>query len=163
MAVTIDRIGYGVVEPNILSAPRTGRVYDQLPAASTIKVLENGMFAKYDYENGEVNFTGDGPWMLVYNEELLYDERKQMHRDYAMKVEDYFDGKIYPRLLGLLPGDIFTTNTLAKASYAVGDGVKVGTDGVLVKDTATSGVTMKIVKETTLPDGQPAVKIQVIA
>ena len=72
MAITFKRDGYGQVEPNHLSAPRDGRVYAQLPAADDITILENGMFVKYDYAAGEVNFDGDGAWMLVYNEEKLY-------------------------------------------------------------------------------------------
>ena len=50
------QFGYGQVEPNHLSARRNGQIYAQLPAASTINLLENGQFAKYDYENGVVNF-----------------------------------------------------------------------------------------------------------
>ena len=34
--------GYGQVEPNHLSAQRTGQIYAQLPAAADIDVLENG-------------------------------------------------------------------------------------------------------------------------
>lgn len=75
--------GYGQVEPNHLSAQRNGQIYAQLPTASTIELLENGQFVKYDYghyiENGEekvsapeVNFTGAGEWMLVLNEIKLY-------------------------------------------------------------------------------------------
>ena len=64
--------GYAQVEPNHLSAQRTGQIYAQLPAAADIDVLENGQFVKYDYENGLVNFTGAGEWMLVYNPIKLY-------------------------------------------------------------------------------------------
>lgn len=39
---TIKRIGFGQVEPNHLSAQRTGQIYAQLPAANTITQLENG-------------------------------------------------------------------------------------------------------------------------
>lgn len=164
MAVTIKRDGYGQVEPNHLSAPRDGRVYAQLPAADDIEVLENGMFVKYAYADGEVNFEGDGPWMLVFNEEKLYDERKQMHKDFAMKPEDFYDGKMFPRLFGVVPGDIFTTNMVKEADYNVGDDLKVGTKGVLEAGKAGEGEhAFKVVKETTMPDGQPAVKIQVIA
>lgn len=169
MAVTILRDGYGVVEPNHLSAPRNGQVYAQLPAASSITVLEQGMFVKYDIAAGEVNFTGDGPWMLVFNEEKLYDDRHQMHKDFALKKADSYDGKIYPRVFAVNPGDIFTTNmvktTAAGTSYSVGDKLEVGTDGILYKpNSATAGAqTFKVVKETTLPDGQKALKIQVIA
>ena len=66
--------GYGQVEPNHLSAQRTGQIYAQLPAAADIEILEQGQFAKYDYANGEVNFTGAGEWMLVFNEIKLYRE-----------------------------------------------------------------------------------------
>ena len=119
MAITIAAdsiIGYRQVEDNHLSAKRDGRVYAQLPAASSIEKLEQGTFVKYDYENGEVNFTGDGPWFMVYNEEKLYDERHQMHRDYAMLKEDCLDGVMTPRVLGMVAGDLFTTNNLRGCS-----------------------------------------------
>lgn len=80
--------GYGQVEPNHLSAQRTAQIYAQLPADSTIDVLEQGQFVKYDYENGLVNFTGDGEWMLVYNETKLYRE-EQVDCEFAMVKENY--------------------------------------------------------------------------
>lgn len=164
MAVTIKREGWGQLEPNHLSAPRNGQVYGQLPAASAIKVLQQGMFVKYDYAAGECNFTGEGPWMLVFNEEKLYDERKQMHKDFALQKDDTYDGIMTPRVFGLVPGDIFTTNMVAEAEYNVGDKLKVGTDGILVAGDAAAGEhVFKVVKETTMPDMQPAVKVQVIA
>lgn len=162
MAITFERDGYGQVEPNHLSAPRDGRVYAQLPAADDITILENGMFVKYDYAAGEVNFTGDGAWMLVYNEEKLYDERHQMHKDWAQKVEDSYDGKIYPRVFGLVAGDIFTTNMFAdNTTLAVNDTVIPGSDGILTAGNS-GDLVFKVVKEYTLPDGQPAVKLQCI-
>lgn len=162
MAITFKRDGYGQVEPNHLSAPRDGRVYAQLPANEDIKILENGMFVKYDYAAGEVNFTGDGAWMLVYNEEKLYDERHQMHKDWAQKVEDAYDGKIYPRVFGVVAGDIFTTNTFADGTeLSVGNDVTPGDDGFLAAG-SDGDVVFRVVKEYTLPDGQPAVKLQCI-
>lgn len=164
MAVTIKREGYGYVEPNHLSAPRNGQVYAQLPAAEDIDVLQNGMFVKYDYAAGECNFDGEGPWMMVFNEEKLYDERKQMHRDYAMTKADAYNGVMVPRVFAMVPGDIFTTNMVAEAEYTVGDELKVGADGILAAGTAGEGEhSFKVVAETTMPDMQPAVKIQVIA
>ena len=83
--------GYGQLEPNHLSAQRTGQIYAQLPANKAIKVLEQGQFVKYDYaaENGgEVNFTGAGEWMLVFNEIKLYREH-QIDCEFAMKKGDY--------------------------------------------------------------------------
>ena len=94
--------GYGQVEPNHLSAQRTGQIYAQLPANRNIQLLENGQFVKYDYaagELGEVNFTGKGEWMLVYNEIKLYRE-EQADCEFAMRKDDYqaryyspYDGK----------------------------------------------------------------------
>ena len=80
--------GYGQVEPNHLSAQRTGQIYAQLPAAASIDVLENGQFVKYDYKNEEVNFTGAGEWMLVFNEIKLYREH-QIDCEFAMRKGDY--------------------------------------------------------------------------
>lgn len=80
--------GYGQVEPNHLSAQRTGQIYAQLPANKDIEVLENGQFVKYDYRNEEVNFTGKGEWMLVFNEIKLYREH-QIDCEFAMKKGDY--------------------------------------------------------------------------
>ena len=107
---TFVKFGYGQVEPNHLSAQRTAEIYAQLPAKADIAVLENGMFVKYDYAAGKIDFTGEGPWMMVFNEEKLYDERKQMHRDYAMKKSDFYDGVMTPRVFRMYAGDIFTTN-----------------------------------------------------
>ena len=90
--------GYGQVEPNHLSAQRTGQIYAQLPANPDIQILEQGQFVKYDYaanDNGigEVNFTGAGEWMLVYNEIKLYrnhlDGSKQWDCEFAMLKDDY--------------------------------------------------------------------------
>jgi hypothetical protein len=174
MAITIDRTAadvqlaghsnYAQVEPNHLSAPRSGGVYAQLPAADSIEVLEQGTFVKYDYANGEVNFTGEGPWMMVFNEEKLYDEHKQMHRDFAMLKADAIDGKITPRVFRMYAGDVFTTNAVAAGSYEVADKLAPGADGILAAagDSAT-GLVCQVVKTYTLADGQPAVKVQVIS
>lgn len=160
MALAMTKKGYAVVEPNHLSAPRNGQVYGQLPANSDIEVLEQGTFVKYDYAAGEVNFDGAGPWMMVFNEEKLYDERFQMHRDYAMKVADFYDGKMYPRVLVMHAGDIFTTNNVAAGTYSVGNVLTPGDEGIL--EVGTGDLEVKVVKETTMPDGQPGLKVQVI-
>ena len=56
----MERIGFGQVEPNHLSAQRTAQIYAQLPAKSDIDILENGQYVKYDYAAGVVDFTGAG-------------------------------------------------------------------------------------------------------
>lgn len=87
--------GYGQVEPNHLSAQKTGQIYAQLPAAADIEVLEQGQFAKYDYAKGVVNFEteGTGEWMLVFNEIKLYREG-QVDCEFAMTKGNYM-ARIY--------------------------------------------------------------------
>ena len=85
--------GFGQVEPNHLSAQRTAQIYAQLPANKDIEILEQGQFVKYDYAThtngiGEVNFTGKGEWMLVYNEIKLYREG-QHDCEFAMLKGNY--------------------------------------------------------------------------
>ena len=92
--------GYAQVEPNQLSAQRTGQIYAQLPAASDIEVLENGQFVKYDYEKGLVNFEGKGEWMLVYNEVKLYRD-EQDECEFAM-IKGNYGAKVYSPSTGEL-------------------------------------------------------------
>lgn len=158
MAVELQRIGYGQVERQHMAAPHNGQIYAQLPAldneGKAITQLENGQFLKYDYANGKawVGTPDDGKeWFMVYNEEKLYDERRQNHKDFAMLAKDMSDGKIYPRLLRTFVGDIFTTNTfkgtkegsgnlvtvngdndkITISALAIGDYVTIGPDGWL--------------------------------
>lgn len=179
----LKRIGYGQVEPNHLSGIVTGQIYAQLPAhtvtsgTGSITQLEQGQFAKYDYAAGEVNFNGDGEFMLVYNEEKLYDERQQHHKDFVYKTSDFTDAQIYPRLIRTYVGDIFTTNTIATPNNSntteVNSALDIkkndylvpsATTGFLEKadgtEMPTSGMVWKVVKEYTMPDGQPGIKIQ---
>ena len=178
---TIKRKGYGQVEPNHLSGIVTGQIYAQLPAhvkgseqgsANSITQLEQGQFAKYDYAAGEVNFTGDGEFMLVYNEEKLYDERLQNHKDFVYKVGDFTDGKIYPRLIRTYVGDIMTTNTFEANTSNVaettgvtivdGNYLTVSNTGFLTvaNSKPATGMVWKVIKIYTMPDGQQGVKIQ---
>lgn len=171
MATKIDRIGYSQVEPNHISGIVTGQILAQLPVDTEKmgKIIENGRFAKYDYKTGKVNLTGDGEWMMIYNEEKLYDERKQSHKDFAMRSEDFTEGEIVPRLISILLGDIFTTNAFVGAaasdtaktegpSLTVGDKLYVAANGYL-DSTQADGPVFQVVKEYTLADGQPAVKL----
>ena len=85
--------GYGQVEPNHLSGQATKEVYAQLPADKNIDILENGQFAKYDYANQVVNFTGPGEWMLVFNEIKLYRDH-QVDAEFAM-IKDNYQARVY--------------------------------------------------------------------
>ena len=167
------RKGYGQVEPNHLSAQRTGQIYAQLPANSEIKILENGEFVKYDYANNEVNKSGKGEWMLVFNEVKLYDGYRETYKDFAQKVSDSSDGKIYPRVFKTNVGDIYTTNCFENSAASrdaktemtdleVGDKLGINEKGFLEKD-ASSDIQFQVAKVYTMADGQEAVKVQRIA
>ena len=140
------RKGYGQVERQHMAAPHNGQIYAQLPALNAdgtpIAQLENGQFLKYDYAHGKATTSGDIEWFLVYNEEKLYDERRQNHKDFAMKASDMSDGIIYPRLLRTFVGDIFTTNTFRTEA--------TGSDDNAVPAATVSGPDQEI----TIPDFQ---------
>jgi hypothetical protein len=160
---TIKRIGYGQVEPNHLSAQRNGQVYGQLPCAKDIKVLENGQFVKYDYENNEVNFTGAGEWMLVMNEVKLYDSFwRESYKDFALVSKNFDNGIMVPRVLKTMPGDIFTTNCIGardtEVEVDVGDVLSPNAAGYLAAD-GDGSIQWQVVKVYTMPDGQPGVKL----
>lgn len=172
----INRIGYGQVEPNHLSAQRTAQIYAQLPADQTLTTLENGQFVKYNYADNKVDLEGEGEWMLVYNEIKLYRDR-QTTKDFALKSEEAVGGEIVPRVFKTNIGDIYTTNCLEKANVSgdaliegtedlsVGDVLAPSAAGFLTKAAGEDAETMKfqIVKIYTLPDGQSAVKVMRIA
>ncbi len=189
----ITRIGFGQVEPNHLSGIVTGQILAQLPTADAMgDVIENGRFAKYDYATGEVNLTGKGEWMLIYNEEKLYDERKQSHKDFAMIRDKYIPGRfdmkkndlsgakgaMYPRLISVLLGDIYTTNCFGKneggADAKVTSDVDYDTVEYLCVDEKTgylkkyenhaeeeksNSPVFQVAKRYTMPDGQQGLKI----
>lgn len=157
--------GYGQVEPNHLSAQRTGQIYAQLPMdIEHIDVLENGQFAYYDYASGKVTVaSGAGEQMLVFNEVKVYEDYKQ-DSDYAMTKDG---DNIVPRLFKTNVGDIFTTNTIKTTpeSVEIGNVLHIGADGYLTDNgSADEGAMIwQIVKVYTMPDGQPGVKIVRIA
>ena len=161
--------GFGQLEPNHLSAQRNGQIYAQLPCESSIEVLQNAQFVKYDYAEGEVNFTGEGEWMLVYNEVKLYDPRHS-YKDFALQKKNCVGGEMVPRVMKTMVGDIFTTNLVdpkgkSDSTLAAGDKLIVGTGGILeYSETPAQGVMVwQVAKVYTMADGQPAVKIQRIA
>lgn len=99
-ATFVER-GYGQVEPNHLSAQRTGQIYAQLPAASDIELLENGQFVKYDYLKGVVDFDtteATGEWMLVFNEVKVY-HPGESDADFAM-IKDNYVARVYSPIDG---------------------------------------------------------------
>ena len=160
----LNKKGYGQVEPNHLAGQKSGMIFAQLPVANSIDTVQNGMFMKYDVAAGEINLNGNGEYMLVYSEVKLYDPR-ETHKDFALTKAQSVDGKIYPRLIGTFPGDIITTN-LVDMETAKGTRAKkflqVDSSTGYLKETSSASEDLalwQVVKETTMPDGQYALKI----
>ena len=106
--MAFTRNGYGQVEPNQLSAQKTGQIYASLPLASDVDILQNGEFMYYDYKSGTVTADGKGEPMLVFNEVKLYEPFWQTsYKDFAM----------------IRVGDNYVTSRLATAGY--GDGAEI--------------------------------------
>lgn len=169
---TFVQKGYGQVEPNHLSAQRTGQIYAQLPVDANISILENGQFVKYNYADGVVDLAGEGEWMLVFNEVKVYHEG-ETDKDFAM-IKTNYDAYIYddaghamptntkmvPRVFKTNIGDIFTTNMINESSVSAGATLApAAADGILATTSATTGMLWQVVKVYTMPDGQPGVKL----
>lgn len=125
--MAFTRNGYGQVEPNQLSAQKTGQIYASLPLDPDVEVLQNGEFMYYDYANnmvdaGKAAATGvvatKGEPMLVFNEIKLYEPFwRTSYKDFAM----------------IRVGDNYVTSKLATEGY--GDGSL--TEGVAVEPAHT--------------------------
>ena len=167
------KFGYGQLEPNHLSARRNGKIYAQLPAKADIQMLQNGQFVKYNYAAGVVDFEGEGPWMLVFNEPKVYEDR-QTNADFAMKREDYVayvynaandampEGAVMvPRVMNTDAGDIMTINLVDEETLTKGDKLAPNAKGILDKASAESATecVWQVAKVYTMPDEQPGVKL----
>ena len=146
--------GYAQVEPNHLSGQATKEVYAQLPAAASIEVLEQGQFAKYDYLNEEVNFTGAGEWMLVYNEIKLYRDF-QDDCEFALKKGDY-KARVYSPFGGDVNGNPDTVWT-KQARYLngngkSGNGITIENGKISFKDAEGNDVSYPVDKVTAPAD-----------
>lgn len=172
--------GYGQVEPNRLTGITFGNIEAQAPAyedagaATPIAELENGMFLCVIPDTSETSplgriavLPGVAPATatpyLVFSERKMYDERMG-YCDYVDKAAEKVDGLLYPRLVGITPDScVWTTNTINEApdSLNVGDILYVGDDGYLTKTAGTNTVfQFEVVRKYTMPDGQPAVKVE---
>ena len=136
------RNGYGQVEPNQLSAQKTGQIYASLPLDTDVDVLQNGEFMYYDYVSGKVtadDSTGVAEPMLVFNEIKLYEPFwRTSYKDFAMFRVNSVDTNG-----NRVPGDNYVTSELATQRY--GDGAT--TKGV-VPSTSTSSTPPSAINST---------------
>lgn len=171
--------GYGQIELNKAPFRRSGRIEAQCKIADNLEFVENGMVLLIDRANrvckAQTSMTGDDLYGLNYTTEHMYDERACALKDFKLDK-----GTFLPRLAIVGPGDSWTTNCLAYDTTDFADdetfknGVTPGmyaipsSNGALVvkksKPTAGAGVQLfaKVVKVTTMPDGQFALQFDAI-
>ena len=114
------RDGYGQVEPNQLSAQKTGQIYASLPLDTNVDVLQNGEFMYYDQAAGKVSATDSTslaePY-LVFNEIKLYEPFwRTSYKDFAMIRVNHTN----PTTGVVTKGENYVTEKLATAGF--GDG-----------------------------------------
>lgn len=184
--VLLAKEGYGQLELNQVAFRRDGRIEaqckldeDLFPAGSNQigEVAENGMLLSVDNVNRSLttDYSGDGPIGLHYSAEHMYDPLHTL-KDFYLSSDDFL-----PRVGYLAVGDKFTTNTVCysdeefadeealkeaiddqstDAVYATVD--SSGTGYWLITKTATAAPKARVLKWTTMPDGQPGLKLQVL-
>ena len=180
---------YGVIELNHVSWPETARVFGQLPLDSTdfaSKPAENGMWLAYDIAGGSVRFASavTEPVGVLYMGEKEYNQFEPGLNNYRLER-----GGFYPRIGMPQVGDIYTTNTFSYTlsseggEFADNAAVVTALSGnlasaplYLIPSTtdgaprltnaaglaAATGVATvaQVVKYYTLPNGDPAIKVQ---
>lgn len=182
--------GYGQIELNNVAWPRDGRVEAQskVNASAFEDGLENGMLVSVDGVAREiVAYNADLPWGVVYSTEKSYDPAKSGLKNFKNELEGFLPRVGYPSV-----GDKWTTNCFAADDTAgtglfdpadvtdqadmlgvvdaeIADGLFAVPDAggamVLIDATAAAqetGPLLKVLKRYTMPDGSPAIQVQVI-
>lgn len=177
--------GFGQLELNQVAFRRDGRIEAQcaLDATDFASVpAENGMLLAVDRVNRAVKFPTSAviakcPVAINYSAEHMYDERANSLKDFKLER-----GEFLPRLGFLSVGELFTTNCLCydTGDYADDDAVEAAAEkaalvatpmyggvsdngAILIADSKPSaGPVLMAVEKTTMPDGQFAIKFQVL-
>lgn len=182
----LTKDGYAQIELNHVAWRRDGRIEAQCALDSTdfaTLKAENGMWVAVDNVARKLFLPTAAnlatlPLGIVYTTEHIYDERTPGLKNFATGLKDFYARVGYPAV-----ADRFTTNAVAydttefatealfkTALAALGTtplyaGVLEGALGYhLVSATpAVTGPVSKVVEYTTMPDGQLAVKLQVLS
>ena len=175
--------GFGQLELNQVAFPRDGRIEAQcaLDATDFASIpAENGMLLAVDRVNRAVKLPKSAviancPVAINYSAEHMYDERANSLKDFKLER-----GSFLPRLGFLSVGELFTSNTICydDGDFADDDAViaaaeKLATTAIyggisdngaikIAKAAPTVGPVLKVVEKTTMPDGQFALKFQVL-
>lgn len=175
--------GYGQLEINQCAFQKDARIEAQCAPGSVFTTelpLENGMLVAVDKANGIVDLadvTEYRPIGLVYSAEKIYDSHTPGLKNFKNDGSSGF----YPRVGYLSIGDKFTTNCIAadSATYTNETALKAALAAVtsvpmygtyttdlgaiaVSTEVPTAGPVLSVVKKTTMPDGQDAVKFIVV-
>ena len=164
----ITKNGYAQLELNNAAFRRSGRIEAQCKIADGIEYLENGMLVAVNNAARQVEFVNEDnahlPVALHYSSEHMYDNRANALKDFKLEP-----GSFLPRLGYLGAGDKYTTNCVDYNgdlwAAIAGDAVlyaHAGTDGYHLVNTTAEGAIAIVIGETTMPDGQKAVKFQAL-
>ncbi len=173
--------GYGQIELNQVAFRRDGRIEAQCKLDETdfaTVPAENGMLLAVDNVRRIVRFAEADeayPIALNYTTEHMYDERTPGLKNFKLERNTFL-----PRLGYLAEGDKFTTNCVAydDGEFADDEALEAALDAVattplygtqsevgaikITKTAPTSGAKLMVLKKTTMPDGQMAVKFQAL-
>lgn len=177
---------YATLELNQVAFPKTGMVVSQTPLGDAFTAehpCENGMWVVADKAAGVIKAPAaatDKPIGIVYTAEKEYDRSHYGLKTFGRKVAGD-----YPRVGILGIGDTVTTNCLqydttvfadnaALDTYLSGDLSAAGTAAYvtieagsaipkIVKSKPGSGIYGRIVKYYTVPNGEKAVKYQIVS
>lgn len=170
--------GYGVLEKNNVTYPRTGNIMAMYPLAEGV-LGENGMLLGVKYAQGLVEYPSASADAIM----ILDTAEKEYDRNVVGLKQHYITAEhgYMPRLGKLVVNDRFTTNTVAYDSAVFADNaaidaaIKAGTvygkpcetEGYkgyieLTKTAPTGKVVLKAVKFTDMPNGQAGIKFSVI-
>ena len=164
----IEKNGYAQLELNNAAFRRSGRIEAQCKIADGIEYLENGMLLAVNNAARQVEFVNEDnahlPVALHYSSEHMYDNRANALKDFKLEP-----GSFLPRLGYLGAGDKYITNCVdyngdlwAAISAGTVLYAHAGADGYHLVNTTADGAIAIVIGETTMPDGQKAVKFQAL-
>lgn len=164
----LKKNGYGQVEFNRVQSQTTKEIITTMPAADSITSIEMGSFVVPDYTKNEVKLpVAKGDAAYIVNNEIKNYEVRTSRKDFRLeKIEGnghFVSQGIIPRAYKMHVGDLLHTNLVEGAdTITAGEKYVVDTTGILTKtadgDVTTAKMIFEVVKESTMPDGQKAIK-----
>jgi hypothetical protein len=180
--------GFGQIELNQVAFRRDGRIEAQCaldPVDFADDYAENGMILVVDKRNNTIRFPKAADleagslaaFVVNYSTEHMYDERALGLKNFRLGKDDFYPRTGYPAV-----GERWTTNAVKftatdesadyaakvaelKASYDAGALYAIpSTEGYveITDDPGDCPFVLEAVEWTTMPDGQPGIKFQVV-